>query len=464
MGAGQAMSAVAGGNGRCGPRPAPSPHRASAGSSVISVHVSRRGCKSKRMERIILHMDMDAFYASVEQRDRPELRGKPVIVGADPRGRGVVSTCSYEARKFGVQSAMPIGEAYRRCPRGIFVPVNMSLYAAVSHQIMGILERFSPKVEPLSIDEAFLDMTGCEGLFGPPATMGARVKQEVLAETRLPCSVGVAPNKFLAKLATNLSKPDGLKVIARDRIHEILAPLDVRHVFGIGPRTARRLEAIGILTIGDLGRAPTGFLERELGPGSAEAMQALARGDDTREVIPGRESKQTGSERTFMQDISDAAQIRRHLLDLSMDVGRALRRDGRVARVIQIKIRTEDFVTRTRRQSLVAETDSDRTIFRVGWDLYRREIPELPIRLIGISASELSDGEMGRQSSLLEDNEAARKTGQLERVADSIRERYGLESLKPASLVEDQRRRGSSPGGPGSAPQGGRRPPKNRRG
>ena len=387
---------------------------------------------------MIIHVDMDAFYAAIEVRDRPELAGKPVIIGADPRGRGVVSTCSYEARKFGVHSAMPIRDAYRRCPQGIYLPVNMALYVDVSRQVMQVFARYTPLVEPLSIDEAFLDVAGCESLFGPPDVIARKIKADVLTTTRLKCSVGVAPNKFLAKLATELGKPDGLTVIAPDRIAETLEPLPVTRVFGVGRRTAEALDALGIRTVGELGRADTARLIAHMGEGATAHMQALARGEDDRRVEPARQPRQLGSERTFERDVSDKAVLRRQLLDLSLQVGMELRRHGYRARTVRLKLRTEDFATTTRSKTLPVPTDSDRIIYRTICDLFTRHLPRLPVRLLGVTGADLLTGP-DEQPTLFGPPAEVAKVAQVERAMDRVREKFGRDALRPASLVARKR-------------------------
>lgn len=384
---------------------------------------------------MILHVDMDAFFAAVEQRDRPDLAGKPVIVGADPKGRGVVSTCSYEARRFGVRSAMPIREAFRRCPQGVFLPVRMEQYAADSRRIMEILGRFTPLVEPLSIDEAFLDVSGCERLFGPPEQMAQRIKQTILEETRLPCSVGVAPNKFLAKLATELGKPDGLTVITPERVQEVLSPLPVERVFGVGRRTAAVLESLGIRTVGELGRAPRAALVARLGPAAVSHMQDLAAGRDDRRVEPHRSPKQLGSERTFEHDVSDVGEMRRSLLALSGDVGAGLRRQGFTTIAVRLKVRTEDFATFTRAMRLPRETASDRTLYRAACHLLDASMPELPVRLLGVAACELRTGGEPVQGTLFGPPPEEVRAARVDAAVDSVRRRFGTQALRPAALV-----------------------------
>ncbi len=302
------------------------------------------------MTRSILHVDMDAFYASVEQRDDPALRGKAVIVGAGPNERGVVSAASYEARKFGVYSAMPSRTAGKLCPHGVFVYPRMSVYSAISRQIMAILENFTPLVQQLSVDEAFLDVTGAERNFGDAPTIAARIKAEIRSQTSLTASVGVAPNKFLAKLASDLEKPDGLVVITNENKLRILAPLSVTRIWGVGKVTADRLLEAGIKTIGDLQSLPLRELQRRFG-NLADHLHALALGEDDRPVETGGESKSISSEHTFDIDTPDLAQVRRSLLEQCEEVAWRLRQEKYAARTVQLKLRYSDFTTLTRRRA-----------------------------------------------------------------------------------------------------------------
>lgn len=394
---------------------------------------------------MILHVDMDAFYASIEQRENPELKGKPVIVGADPRGRGVVSTCSYEARPFGVHSAMPIREAFRLCPHGIYLPVRMGLYLDVSRQIMEILEQFSPSVEPLSIDEAFLDLAGCESLHESLNELGTRIKTRIHEITRLDCTIGIAPNKFLAKLATNLGKPRGLRIIRSEDVGQVLDPLPVTSVFGVGEKTEERLRALGIVTVGDLARTPLDILTEAFGPASAVHMKALANGEDDRNVEPSRERKQLGSERTFPIDITSPTELKRHLLDLCDEVGIGLRRRGIRARVVRLKIRTHRFETKSKSKTLRDPTDSTRVIYRAALDLFDKADIKSPVRLVGVTAAELLFPGDERQGTLFEPQSQTGRIAEFERAADSVRARFGRGALRPATLVEPSKTRDGLP-------------------
>ena len=292
-------------------------------------------------------MDMDAFYASVEQRDRPETRGRPVIVGADPRGRGVVSAASYEARRFGVHSAMPISRAFRLCPDGVFLPVDMDKYASVSREIMAVLADFTPLVEPVSIDEAFLDVTASRALHGDGAAIAREIKERIRASVSLTASVGVAPNKFLAKVASELRKPDGLVVVEPGREALFLAPLPVSRLWGVGRVTGAELEAMGIRTIGQLALTPAAHLEARFGKHGPDLL-ALARGLDDRAVEPDAPPKSMGAEETFERDTLDVDLLRATLRGQSERVGRELRAEGYAGRTVTLKLRFADFSTITR--------------------------------------------------------------------------------------------------------------------
>ncbi|MBI3637543.1 MAG: DNA polymerase IV, partial [Candidatus Rokubacteria bacterium] len=290
---------------------------------------------------------MDAFYASVEQRDRPELRGRPVIVGADPKGRGVVSAASYEARAFGVRSAMPIGRAARLCPGGVFVPVDMERYRQVSMDIMAILREFSPLVEPVSVDEAFLDLTGTASLFGDAPAAARRIKDRIRAETALTASAGLATNKFVAKVASDLRKPDGLVIVPAGDEAEFLAALPVERLWGVGKVAARELAAMGITTIRELQRLPLTALERRFGSHGRQ-LRELAFGRDDRPVEPASEAKSIGAETTFDVDSRDVDTLRRTLRGQAERVARELRAEGLSAACVTLKLRYADFRTITR--------------------------------------------------------------------------------------------------------------------
>src|SRR5262245_11659115 len=338
----------------------------------------------------ILHVDMDAFYAAVEQRDRPERRGLPVIVGGIGN-RGVVCAASYEARPFGVHSAQPIATARRLCPQGVYCPARMKHYAEISHQIREILHSFTPLVEPLSLDEAFLDVHGCERLFGSGPEIAARIKQRIREETGLTASVGVAPNKFLAKLASDLRKPDGLVVVPADDIVGFLAPLPVGRIWGVGAKGEKRLHALGIRTIGELAAHSERVLVDRFGEMGRHVWQ-LAHGRDGRNVVPDREAKSISTETTFPEDIGDRETLRAWLLDLTDELGRRLRHAGLRARTVEVKIRSSDFRTRHRTQALTQATDVTDTLWLAARETLNRGLTRdyLPVRLLGVGATRLT--------------------------------------------------------------------------
>jgi DNA polymerase-4 len=381
----------------------------------------------------ILHVDMDAFYASVEQRERPECRGRPVIVGG-LSGRGVVTAASYEARAFGVHSAMPIATARRLCPQGIFLPNRLDLYAIVSRQIREILLSFTPLVEPLSLDEAFLDVRGCEGLFGPAEAMARQVKQRIRAETGLIASVGAAPNKFLAKLASDHGKPDGLVVVAADKVAEFLAPLPVSRLWGVGKKSQERLHALGLHTVGQLAALPERALSDRLGDFGNHLWQ-LAHGIDDRCVVPDREAKSISTETTFGHDLSDKEAILTCLLELVDHLGGRLRHHGLRAGTVELKVRSSDFQTRTRSQSLADATDLTEVLWQAAMSLFERTVSKevLPIRLLGVGASRLTQ-ETAVQGDLFESDSQAR-LGKLDRTIDAIRQQFGSAAIQRGRVV-----------------------------
>lgn len=343
------------------------------------------------MKRAILHIDMDAFFAAIEQRDNPEMRGKPVIVGAGPHERGVVSTCSYEARVFGIHSAMPSREAYTRCPHGIFVAPRMRHYSAVSKQVFSILERFTPLIEPLSVDEAFLDITGVQRLFGSSRAIGERIRSAIHSELGLTASIGIAPNKFLAKLASDERKPDGLFEVPEtpDAIARYLAPKKVRALFGIGPVTGEQLAKIGIHLVSDLQNANPKQLAAQLSPDMAAHLLDLAFGRDARPLELDQEEKSISREVTFREDCTDREHLRRTLLAIAEDVGFRLRKAGKFATTARLKLRWADFKTLTRQCGFKEAVMDDFTIRHTALQLFdAQELPH-PVRLIGFGVTGL---------------------------------------------------------------------------
>ena len=366
---------------------------------------------------------MDAFYASVEQRDDPSLRGKPVIVGGASR-RGVVLAASYEVRPFGVRSAMPMAEALRRAPQAIVVPPHRDRYAAASEEAFAIFRRYTPLVEPLSLDEAFLDVTGSVALFGEGPVIARAIKREVRAELQLTASAGVAPCKFAAKVASDLRKPDGLVVVAEGEVAAFLAPLPIERMWGIGPKTAPKMHAMGYRTIGDLARADDGALERLLGSWGIEVGR-LARGEDARDVVPDAQAKSIGAEETYEEDLTGAEQIAPTLLDHAGRIARRLIRAHLSAHTVTVKVKYDDFTLRTRRATLPEPVQDTDAIHRAAVDLLARvPLEGRRVRLTGVSVSGSAEGS---PAPTLFRDERAEKRRRVEEVAARIADRYGDE-------------------------------------
>lgn len=387
------------------------------------------------LARTIAHVDMDAFYAAVEQRDCPELRGKPVIVGGAPGARGVVSAASYEARQFGVRSALPTREAYRLCPHGVFLPVRMSRYAEVSHQVMALLGDFSPMVEQLSIDEAFVDLTGTERLLGPAPQVCAAIRQRIRDELQLTASVGLAPNKFLAKVASDLRKPDALVVVPPDQVREFLAPLSITRLWGVGPSTERRLHKLGLTTVGQLQRYDAKVLRARFGA-LGEHLCALAHGRDERPVVVDSGMKSISHEITFAADLRDAHVLESVLLELAEQVSWRLRRHERRARTVHLKLRFASFRTLTRSRRLPAPTELDAEIYQVARALFRLVPRREPVRLLGVGVSGLLRNRDAAQLTLFD---AAEKSRRAVVAADRVREKFGAAVITRARLLKAPR-------------------------
>ncbi|MFF5172071.1 DNA polymerase IV [Micromonospora sp. NPDC000089] len=381
---------------------------------------------------LILHVDMDAFFASVEVRRRPELRGRPVVVGG-VGPRGVVSSASYQARRYGVRSAMPTARARALCPHAVYLPPDFPQYSAASAAVMRIFRDVTPLVEPLSLDEAFLDVAGARRLFGPPALIARRIRERVLAEQRLTCSVGVAPTKFVAKLGSTRAKPDGLLVVPADRVLEFLHPLPVDALWGVGERSAETLRRLGLTTIGDLAVAPLGLLRRAVGAAAAGHLHELAHGRDPRAVSPEHVEKSIGAEVTFDADVDDPGEIRRTLLALSEKVGVRLRRAGQVGRTVSLKVRLADFRTVSRSRTLGVPTDVARELFDTAWALWTALDPGERVRLLGVRAEGLAAAaESPRQLTLGAPEHGWREA---EAAADAAAARFGRSVIGPASLL-----------------------------
>ncbi|MDZ7370386.1 MAG: DNA polymerase IV [candidate division KSB1 bacterium] len=384
------------------------------------------------MSRLILHLDMDAFFAAIEQLDFPELRGKPVVVGADPKGgkgRGVVSTCSYEARAFGIRSAMPISEAYRRCPHAVFVRPRGKRYGEISRRIMQILAEFSPLVEPISIDEAFVDITSTYKFFGSPEETARRIKARVRQETGLTASVGLAPNKFIAKIASDLQKPDGLVIVREEEVQSFLTPLPIARLWGVGTKTLPRLEALGIRTIGDLAAYPREELYKIFGEAGLH-YHRLARGIDERPVGGEAPAKSIGREITFEQDVNDEEKLTATLRFLCNELAHEMRRYGLAGSTVTLKIRLHDFSTFTRSHTLAEPVDHFAEIFATAVDLFRRfERHGTPVRLLGVAVSRLTSCE--RQLTLFGAQESP--SHKADEVMDRIRARFGKDAITRAA-------------------------------
>ena len=390
----------------------------------------------ERWPRIVLHADMDAFYAAVEQLDDPSLRGKPLLVGPNS-GRGVVLTASYAARPFGVGSAMPMSKAKRLCPQAIVVAPRFERYSEISKQVMGVFGDFSPDVEPLSLDEAFLEMTGSEAIFGGPQEMGRKLKEAVREATGgLTVSVGISGTKYVAKVASDYRKPDGLTVVRPADVKDWLAPLSVRALWGVGPKTGERLAALGLDTIGDVAAAEFEWLKRVLGENGGTHLYRLAHGQDARRVQRSRRMRSVGSERTLAEDISDRAAIQEHLRSSAESIGRRLRRKRWFARGVRVKLKTASFQLMTRQRVLDPPTD-------VGAQLYAAAVPLLdafdctePFRLVGLAAYDLVRPDDPLQLDLFAGGPSKRRDAEV--AMDSIRDRFGSAAVQRAENLGER--------------------------
>jgi DNA polymerase-4 len=389
---------------------------------------------------MILHIDMDAFYASVEERDDPSLVGKPVIVGGSAEGRGVVAAANYEVRKYGVHSAMAAARAKRLCPHAVFIKPRMEHYASVARQIREIFERFTPLVEPLSLDEAFLDVAGSESIFGPAALIGQQIRQQIRSELKLVASVGVAPNKFVAKIASDLQKPDGFVVVEAGEVQSFLDPLPVGRVWGVGKVTGQTFERLSIRTIGQLRQMPAETLNGLFGA-AGEHFWKLAHGIDDRRVVPDREAKSISAETTFAEDISDTEILRAWLVELVEQVARRLRRHNLRGRTMDLKVRFADFSTITRSLTVSEPTNITQELLTAGVELLTTRLPvrHLPVRLLGFGVSRFD--ESGHSQQLLFDQPDRARYRELDRVADQITGRFGKKAIQRGAKLD---RSGSS--------------------
>ena len=384
----------------------------------------------------IIHLDMDAFYPSVEVLDNPALKGKPVIVGGS-KERGVVSSASYEARKFGIHSAQPIAKAKRLCPGGIFLPVRMSRYQEISKQVFKIFHRFTPLVEPISIDEAFLDVTGSIRLFGQPENIAKKIKQIILTETGLTISAGVAPSKFVAKIASDIDKPDGLTVVHPDDVRDFLDPLPVKKMWGVGKVSQRLLSRLNIHNFRDLRQTPVKVLEKKFGKHGVK-IHLLAMGVDERDVIPDHDVKSIGHEQTFLKDIISLDTVQKELLALGNKVARRMRQKGLKGKTITLKVKYSDFVQITRSATLPKSIDDGSEIYSVACRLLEKtRVTKKPVRLLGISLSQLSCLGTGTQLSLFDQDRSSQERQRLNTALDSLYEKYGDKSVVPGTLLKD---------------------------
>lgn len=378
----------------------------------------------------ILHLDMDAFFASVEELDDPSLRGKPVIVGKGDRG--VVSAASYEARKYGVRSAMPVAQARKLCPNGIFVGGRMRRYAEVSRQVMAVLSEFSPLVEQASVDEAYMDVTGTRRLFGPPEELALKLQARVREVTGLSCSIGIAPVKFLAKIASDFRKPGGITIVEPEEVAAFLKDLPVGRIPGVGGKTLPRLTSLGVKTCGDVLRYSAEFWEDRLGEWG-RVLHARASGVGSTKIETHGEAKSSSAENTFEKDTSDVEELRKWLLRQSERVGRDLRKHGLRGRTVTLKVKYSDFKQITRSHTLDSPTDLDEEIFRTACALLDAVSLAKKVRLIGVGVSNFAKGQ--EQLTLVPDTSRER-TGKLDRVVDAIRDKHGRAAVKRGRLFE----------------------------
>ena len=388
---------------------------------------------SETKPRAIIHLDMDAFYPSVEVLDNPALKGLPVIVGGG-RERGVVSSASYEARRFGVHSAQPMATAMRRCPKGIFLPVRMERYREVSRAVFEIFHQFTPLVEPLSIDEAFLDVTGSERLLGRSEEIARKIKETVHAVTGLRVSAGVAQSKFVAKIASDIDKPDGLTLVVPGKVREFLDPLPIEKMWGVGRVTRAALGRLNIRTFRDLRSVPLKILEKKFGKHGLK-MHNLSMGMDDRDVVPHQDIKSMGHEQTYMEDITECGEARKQLLGLSNKVARRMRKGGISGKTIVLKVKYSDFVQITRSVTLKNPTDDGFVIYEAICRLLEKtEVGTRPVRLLGVSLSQLDFPTTGKQLSLFNLSHGDQKRKQLNKALDSLHEKHGDCGVRPGTL------------------------------
>jgi len=381
--------------------------------------------RSPQEHRWIAHMDLDAFFTSCEQRDHPEYRGRPVVVGARPGHRGVVAAASYEARRFGIHSAMPISEAWRRCPEAVYLRPDLEKYSRLSRQVFAVLETLTPCVEAASIDEAYLDVSGLDRLVGPPERIGHEIKQRIHAATGLTASVGIGPNRLIAKLGSEHRKPDGLTVIAPDRVLDFLAPMPVANLRGLGRQTRKIFDRLGIATVAQLRTVPPAELERQLGKKAAAGFYNQAFGIAPDAVVPERGRKSISKETTFEADVQDHAVLRNTLCGLVSDVAATARRESLSGTVVTLKIRFRGFETHTRQHKRAAPTDDERDILKTAWRLFLDGgLPQKPVRLIGVGISDWAEDRPG-QADLFAEPARREDDRRLLQTIDAVAEKFG---------------------------------------
>jgi DNA polymerase-4 len=384
----------------------------------------------QQKHRWIAHMDLDAFFASCEQQEHPEYQGCPVVVGARPGNRGVVAAASYEARKFGIHSAMPISEAYRRCPDAVFVRPDMENYRQHSRHVFQVLETLAPTVETASIDEAYMDVSGLEKLLGTPEMIGQNIKQHIFTETGLTASVGIGPNRLIAKLGSEYHKPDGLTVVTPEQVLDFLAPMPVSNLRGLGRQTQKIFNQLGIKTIEQLRAVPLARLEQHLGKKAAASFNRQAFGIASDQVLPGQRRKSISKETTFKTDIRDSTVLHDALRELAADVARTARQEGLSGSVVTLKIRFEGFETHTRQYKCTTRTDDERDMLKTAWRLFLEgKLPKKPVRLIGIGISGWEEDQPA-QTDLFGQPEQQQDNKQLLKTIDAVTEKFGKHLLQ----------------------------------
>ncbi len=379
---------------------------------------------------MIIHVDMDAFYASVEMREQPGLAKLPVVVGGSAQGRGVVAAANYAARKYGIHSAMPMAQAQRLCPQLVTLPVRMPLYSKISQQIREIFQRYTPEIEPLSLDEAFLEVTASERLFGDAVTIGKKIKHDIANELSLTASVGIAPSKFVAKIASDIDKPNGFVVVSKEEVQAFLDPLPVSRLWGVGKVTGGEFERLGIHTIKQLRQQPLQALQYRFGK-FGEHIWNLAQGIDPRKIVTDSRAKSISNETTFAVDISERSVLQNHLLELTEQVAFRLRQQGFYARTVQIKLRFADFKTITRAMSLPGHSQTTKELWQAAKALLDTALAGRPraIRLLGMGTSSLSRQPSGVQQADLFSHPEQEKQRELDQLADQIKNRFGQISI-----------------------------------